>query len=78
MAVAETGWHGKIAWQEGGWTGVGRGRMVGEKKGGVGMFTRGKAGRQIEEIQLKEDGANLGSGKGDILTVKLKENKECW
>ena len=34
VGVAETGWHGQIGWQEEGWTGVGRGRMVGEKKGG--------------------------------------------
>ena len=37
-----------------------------------------KEGRQIEEIRLKEDGAYLGSGKGDIITVKLTENCKCW
>ena len=35
VAVAETGWNGTVTWQEGGWIGIGRGRTVEEKKGGV-------------------------------------------
>ena len=53
--------------------------MVGEKKGGgVGIIMREKTGLQIEEIRLKEDGAYLGSGKGDIITVKLTEKHKLW
>ena len=60
VAIAETGWHGKIAWQEGGWKGIGRGRNVGEKRGGrVGILVKEKVGRQVEEIHMKDGGDNL-------------------
>ena len=77
--LAETGWHGNVVWQEGGRTGIGRGRMLGEKRGGgVGIIIREKNGRFFEEIKLKDDGVNLGRGKGDIITVKVTEKSEIW
>lgn len=32
VGVGETGWHNSIKWEEGGWTCIGKGRKVGEKK----------------------------------------------
>ncbi|KAG0726595.1 hypothetical protein GWK47_036224 [Chionoecetes opilio] len=78
--VCETGWHDSIEWNEGGWVGIGRGRQVGEKKGGgAGILMKEKAGRTIEEINPTRDIENqLGYNKGDIITVKVREQKEVW
>ena len=79
IGLAETGWHGKVTWQEGGWIAIGRGRMPGEKRGGgVGIIMQEKTGRLFEEIQIKDDGVKLGIEKGDIMTVKVTEKREIW
>ncbi|KAG0715447.1 hypothetical protein GWK47_011916 [Chionoecetes opilio] len=80
IGVCETGWHDSIEWDEGGWVGIGRGRKVGEKKGGgAGILMKEKAGRTIEEINPTRDIENqLGYNKGDIVTVKVREQKEVW
>ena len=80
IGVCETGWHDSIEWQEGGWKAIGRGRKVGEKKGGgVGIMLREKAGRSIEEVQLDSDTGNrLGYNKGDIITAKITDQTDKW
>lgn len=80
IGVGETGWHNRIQWQEGGWLGVGRGRKVGEKRGGgVGILVKEKTDRNITEISLQEQTeSKLGYNKGDIITVKIKEDKVEW
>ena len=51
--VEETGWHDHIEWQEGEWTGIERGRKIGEKKaGGVGVIMKRKEGRDISEVYI--------------------------
>ena len=80
IGIAETGWHEKIQIREGGWICMGRGRKVGEKKGGgVGMLIKEKEGRQIMEVILHEDLEHrFGYNKGDLITVKINEEKEEW
>jgi len=80
IGIGETGWHDSIEWSEGGWEVIGRGRQIGEKKGGgVGIIMKEKEGRNIEEVRLaRETEDRLGHNKGDILTVKIKEHKTEW
>ena len=80
IGVGETGWHDDVEWREGDWVVIGRGRQVGEKKGGGwGVIVREKEGRSIEEIRLtKEMERGLGYNKGDIVTVKIREDKTEW
>ena len=80
IGVGETGWHNSIKWEEGGWTCIGKGRNLGEKKGGgVGVIMKEKEGRSITEVQLcKETENRLAHGKGDIITVKIKDMREVW
>ena len=67
IAVGETGWRDYIEWQEGEWIGIGRGRKVGEKKGGgVGVIMKRKEGRDISEVCMEEELKHLNYNKGDI------------
>ena len=80
LGVGETGWHGCVEWQEGEWIVIGRGRQAGEKKGGgVGVIMREREGRSIEEIRLTEEmERGLSYNKGDIVTVKIREQECEW
>ena len=80
IGVAETGWHEKLQWQEGNWVGLGRGRKVGEKKGGgVGIIIKEKPGRLVaEELMEKKTESKLGYNKGDIITARIVDEKEVW
>ena len=80
IGVGETGWHDRVQWQEGGWLCIGRGRKVGEKKGGgVGAIVKERAGRKVTEVGLSEETENnLGYNKGDLITVKVTDQKEEW
>ena len=72
--------YDSVEWSEGGWVVIGRGRQTGEKKGGgVGVIMKEKEGRSIEEVRLaREMEDRLGYNKGDILTVKIKEQESDW
>lgn len=80
IGVAETGWHEKFQWQEGGWLCIGRGRKIGEKKGGgVGALVKEKEGRNVAEVCLQEETeCRLGYSSGDIITVNIRDEKEEW
>ena len=80
IGIGETGWHSSVGWSEGGWVVIGKGRQIGEKKGGgVGVIMKEKEGRSIEEVRLASEMEDrLGYNKGDILTVKIREQKTDW
>ncbi|XP_050706159.1 uncharacterized protein LOC126991439 [Eriocheir sinensis] len=80
IGVGETGWHDRVQWQEGDWLCIGRGRKVGEKKGGgVGVIVKERAGRKVTEVDLLEETEKkLGYNKGDLITVKVTDLKEEW
>ena len=79
IGIAETGWHDSVHWREGGWIGIGKGREVGQKKGGgVGILIREKEGRRLVEVREDEAVRNLGYNKGDIMTAKIKEGGDIW
>ena len=49
IGITETGWHDSKEWSEGGWHCMGKGRKVGEKKGGGGgVIVKEQCGRSLE------------------------------
>lgn len=80
IGIGETGWHDSVEWSEGGWVVIGRGRQIGQKKGGgVGIIMKEKEGRSIEEVKLAQEMEDrLCHNKGDVLTVKMKEQGIDW
>lgn len=56
-----------------------RKRKEGWRKEGGGVGVKEKEGRSMSEVQLcKEMENRLTHGKGDIITVKIKDVKEVW